>query len=102
MTEEKPEWTKCPQCGGFIPKTWNSHKKCGWGVEKSATVQKDLAVPKDTVVIQQVSDEIKIGKEISKLEKIIDALENDTKLYAQFHDDKPTFWNVIRQIYVAI
>jgi len=34
---EKKEWKNCPNCGGYIPKNWGKHTKCGWGVEDEET-----------------------------------------------------------------
>lgn len=28
MDEKK--WKNCPKCGGFIPRNWERHGKCGW------------------------------------------------------------------------
>jgi len=56
MTEEKPktEWQKCPGCNGFIPKTWDNHKKCGWNViETQKTIKTTIEKP------VSVSSEIK-------------------------------------------
>ncbi|MEM5883058.1 MAG: hypothetical protein QXQ77_02355 [Candidatus Aenigmatarchaeota archaeon] len=32
-----PKWKKCPNCGGYIPESWNKHSKCGWNVEEEET-----------------------------------------------------------------
>jgi hypothetical protein len=107
MTEEKTweyqgkTWKHCPGCKKGILAEWKSHL-CGWGKgEQSETIQANLKVEVKTADIVTEDDNV-IGKQVLLLEKIIEVLENDTRLYALFKDDKPTLWNIIRQIYMAV
>lgn len=36
-SKKKIEWKNCPNCGGYIPKHWERHEKCGWKGEDVKT-----------------------------------------------------------------
>jgi hypothetical protein len=99
---EGQTFKKCPQCKRAILAEWNSHN-CGWGKDEtnkneavSGTTSKISSPVKTADKIEDI--DMDIGKEIIRLEKIIEALENDTKLYALFKDDRKVFWELIKHI----
>lgn len=33
-TSKVKNWKQCPNCKGYIPQSWQQHKKCGWNVKE--------------------------------------------------------------------
>ena len=50
-SKKKTEFKNCPNCGGYIPKHWKRHEKCGW--EEGEEVEGDTGTEEET------TDEIK-------------------------------------------
>jgi hypothetical protein len=69
---DKKDWKKCPECGGFIPKSWKRHEKCGYvqvGENEDTKIIVGVKPSNDSTIIdmkRSLDDTIKLFKDNPK------------------------------------
>ena len=73
--ENKNNWKKCPNCGGYIPNAWEMHRKCGWNVVEKLDESPQETEVKDSklasICLAYAKDLVCAGKaDIKNIEKL--------------------------------